>query len=160
MNPQDTKTFSNPWYFLAQGFGSGRSPWMPGTMGSLVALPFYYLLQLTGIWGYIVLVSAALLFGIWLSEKVAADMQVKDPGSIVWDEFVGIWIALFMLPEGWYWLVAGFALFRLFDIAKPWPVGWLDKNLSGGVGIMMDDVAAGFYSLLIIQITAFGLSWA
>ena len=84
-------------------------------------------------------------------------MQVQDPASIVWDEFVGLWIALFLLPAGWYWLVFGFGLFRFFDILKPWPIGWLDKNLKGGLGIMMDDVAAGLLSLIILQATAYGL---
>jgi len=85
-------------------------------------------------------------------------MQVKDPSSIVWDEFVGMWIALFMLPTGWYWLIAAFVLFRIFDIWKPWPIGWLDINLKGGAGIMLDDVAAGLISLGIIQVAALGLN--
>ena len=146
------KTFTNPWYFLALGFGSGLSPKAPGTMGSLVALPFYYLFQWLGIWVHLGIVVFSTLFGIWLCGKVAEDMQVKDPSSIVWDEFVGMWITLLFLPSGLHWLVVAFCLFRLFDILKPWPVGWIDKNLSGGAGIMLDDVAAGVISLLIIQL--------
>ena len=130
---------------------------MPGTIGTLFALPFCFLFQMSGIVGYLAIVLIALLFGVWLCGKVADDMQVQDPSSIVWDEFVGIWITLFMLPDGWYWLIAGFVLFRIFDILKPWPIGWLDKNLKGGFGIMMDDVAAGILSLSAIQLAAFGL---
>jgi phosphatidylglycerophosphatase A len=152
------KTFTNPWYFLALGFGSGLVPKMPGTMGSLAAIPFYFLLLRLGTWGYAAFVLFAFIAGVWLCDKVARDMQVKDPASIVWDEFVGMWITLFLLPAGWYWLIIAFGLFRFFDILKPWPVGWLDRNLSGGLGIMVDDVAAGFYSLLIIQIIAYGIS--
>ena len=83
-------------------------------------------------------------------------MQIKDPGCIVWDEFVGLWITLLFLPEGLYWLLVGFVLFRLFDIVKPWPVSWLDRNLSGGLGIMADDVAAGLMALASLQLIYFG----
>ena len=85
-------------------------------------------------------------------------MKVKDPGCIVWDEFVGLWITLFMLPFGWYWIFIGFGLFRFFDIVKPWPVSWADKSLSGGMGIMVDDVLAGFYGLACIQLANFLIS--
>ena len=84
-------------------------------------------------------------------------MAVKDPGAIVWDEFVGLWIALAWLPDRWLWLVAGFALFRFFDILKPWPVSYLDRNVGGGLGIMLDDVAAGLYALLVIQAAHFAV---
>ena len=80
---------------------------------------------------------------------------MKDPGCIVWDEFVGLWITLFLLPAGWYWIFIGFGLFRLFDIVKPWPVSWADKSLTGGMGIMVDDVLAGFYGLACIQLASF-----
>lgn len=150
-------TFTNPWYFLALGCGSGLSPRMPGTVGTLAAIPFYFLFIQAGIWGYLLIVLSAIPFGIWVCEKVAQDMQVKDPACIVWDEFVGLWITLFMLPSGWYWLPIGFLLFRFFDVLKPWPISWLDKNLPGGYGIMLDDVAAGLISFGIIQLLAFGL---
>ncbi|HJP50523.1 MAG: phosphatidylglycerophosphatase A [Pseudomonadales bacterium] len=152
-----SKVFSDPWYFLAMGCGSGLVPKMPGTAGSLLALVFYFILAQAGTWLYATVVLIALGFGVWLCDRVARDMQMKDPSSIVWDEFVGVWIALFMLPGGWYWVLAGFVLFRFFDILKPWPVNWLDENLTGGAGIMMDDVVAAIYSLIIVQVTAFGI---
>ena len=130
---------------------------MPGTMGSIAAIPFYFLFMLAGDWGYLVIVLLSIPFGIWLCGKVADDMEVKDPGCIVWDEFVGIWIALFLLPEAWYWFLIAFALFRFFDILKPWPISWLDRNLPGGYGIMLDDVVAGLFSFGIIQLAAYYL---
>ncbi|HIG41270.1 MAG: phosphatidylglycerophosphatase A [bacterium] len=158
MDEKVRKTFTNPWYFLALGGGSGLSRYMPGTMGSLAAIPVYFLLLKLGTWGYGVFVLVAFGCGVWLCDKVSRDMQVKDPASIVWDEFVGMWISLFMLPQGWYWLLIAFGLFRFFDILKPWPIGWLDTNLEGGLGIMVDDVAAGFYSLFIVQVISYVIS--
>ena len=127
-------------------------------MGSLAAIPVYYLLLMLGTWGYAVFVCLAFGFGVWLCEKVADELKVKDPACIVWDEFVGMWITLFLLPAGWWWLIVAFCLFRFFDILKPFPIGWLDKNLTGGVGIMVDDVVAGIYSLLIVQCLNYGIS--
>ena len=150
---------SDPWHFLALGCGSGLSPKMPGTMGSLAAIPFYFLFIQAGHWIYLGLVLLAIPFGIYLCQRVADDLKIKDPACIVWDEFVGMWITLFMLPDAWYWLPIGFALFRFFDIVKPWPIDWLDKNLAGGYGIMLDDVVAGLVSLGIIQFAFFGLTF-
>lgn len=150
------KTFTHPLYFLALGFGSGLSRWMPGTMGSLAAVPVFLLFQPLGLIWHLAIVLVALVAGIFICDWVAKDMEIKDPGCIVWDEFVGLWITYLMLPSQWYWVVIGFVLFRIFDIAKPWPVSWFDKELKGGLGIMVDDVAAGVYSLLCLQLLHFG----
>ena len=104
------------------------------------------------------LIVIALAIGIYISTRVAADLGVKDPSGIVWDEFVGMWIALLWLPAGWIWYVVAFALFRLFDIAKPWPVNLVDEKLGGGPGIMLDDVVAGLYALAGTQLIALLLS--
>jgi len=152
------KALTNPLYFLATGFGSGLAPRAPGTVGSVMAVLLWLPLQTLPVLWYTVFVLACMLGGIWLCGHVARDMQVKDPASIVFDEFVGVWVSLFLLPAGWYWVLAGFALFRFFDILKPWPVNWLDERLAGGWGIMLDDVAAGLYSLAIIQALAYGLA--
>lgn len=154
MNLDPRKVVSDPRYLVALGFGSGLAPWAPGTVGSLVAIPFALLFGLAGDIGYAAIVIVVLIGGIPLCDRVAAELDSKDPGVIVIDEFVGMWIALFLLPEGWYWLIAGFVLFRFFDILKPWPVNWFDEHLPGGRGIMMDDVAAGMYSFALIQITS------
>ena len=157
MGVEVKRVFTHPLDFLALGFGSGLSKKAPGTMGTLVAVPLYLLIANLGPVLYSLVVLLALIAGIFICDWVARDMAVKDPGAIVWDEFVGLWIALFMLPEGWYWLLVGFLLFRFFDILKPWPVSYLDRELAGGMGIMMDDVAAGIYSLIILQLVAYSI---
>ncbi len=155
MSIKAAKVFSHPLYFLAFGFGSGLAKKAPGTFGTLAAIPVYLLMAPLSPEYYLAIVIVALLAGIALCDWVAKDMAIKDPAAIVWDEFVGLWITLFMLPDGWYWLIVGFALFRFFDILKPWPVSYFDRELSGGLGIMMDDVAAGLYSLFILQVAAY-----
>jgi phosphatidylglycerophosphatase A len=91
----------------------------------------------------VVVVIAAFAAGVWLCDTVSRDLGVHDHGGIVWDEFVGYWITMFLAPLQWQWVLAGFALFRLFDIWKPWPIRWFDDNVRGGFGIMFDDVLAG-----------------
>jgi len=158
MSERIKKTFTNPWYFLALGFGSGLAPRAPGTFGTLAAIPVFLVLSYLNPIVYCLVVFVAFVFGVWLCEHVANDMHVKDPGCIVWDEFVGLWITLFWLPVGWYWILIGFGLFRFFDIVKPWPVSWADKSLGGGLGIMVDDVIAGFYALACVQLASFVVS--
>lgn len=142
---------TNPIHFVAFGFGSGLAPKAPGTVGTLVAIPLYLLLQETSIWLYGLLVFGAFIFGIWLCGESARLLGEHDHGGIVWDEFVGFWITLFMAPTGWIWILAGFVLFRLFDVLKPWPIKQVDKQVQGGLGIMLDDVLAGIMAALCIQ---------
>lgn len=142
----------HPVHCLAFGFGSGLSPKAPGTMGTVVAIPLYLLLAQCPPMVYLGLLVVAFLLGIYLCGKTASDLGVHDHGGIVWDEFVGFWITLFMAPQGWWWIVLGFLLFRLFDIWKPWPIRLLDKSVEGGLGIMLDDVLAGIYAWGILQI--------
>ena len=158
MNPDARKVFTDPRYLLAYGLGSGLAPRAPGTAGSLVALLLFFPLQSLGSLGYLVVLLLTLIVGVVVSGQVARELELSDPGGIVIDEFVGLWIALFLLPGPWYWALGGFGLFRWFDIAKPWPVGWLDRRLKGGLGIMMDDVAAGLYAFAVLQAIAFGVA--
>mgnify|MGYP000504172862 CR=1 FL=1 len=102
------KTFTHPLYFLALGFGSGLSRWMPGTVGSLAAIPVFLLFQPLGLVWQLVIIAISFVAGIAICDWVAKDMEIKDPGCIVWDEFVGLWITYLLLPPGWYWLVVGF----------------------------------------------------
>ncbi|PTS85982.1 phosphatidylglycerophosphatase A [Pseudomonas sp. HMWF032] len=146
----------NPWHFLAFGFGSGTLPKAPGTWGSLVALPFIPLLQMLPDWGYWLMLGATMLFGFWLCGKVADDLRVHDHEGIVWDEMVGMWITLWLVPHGWGWLLLGFLLFRVFDILKPWPIRWVDRHVHGGVGIMLDDVLAGVFAWMALQLIVWG----
>ena len=141
----------NPIHFLAFGLGSGAAPFAPGTVGTLLgALLFWLLPPLTPVI-YAAGILATTVFGVWLCGRTAQDIGVHDHGGIVWDEFVGYWITMFMAPPGIGWLVVGFVLFRVFDIIKPWPIKWADEQVSGGLGIMLDDVIAGILACLCIQ---------
>lgn len=145
----------NPTHCLAFGFGSGLAPKAPGTFGTLMAVPFYILLAHLPLWAYAAVIVIAFVVGIYLCGKTADDLGVHDHPGIVWDEFVGYWIAMFAAPAGWLWVIIGFVLFRLFDIWKPWPIRVLDEKLETGMGIMLDDVLAGIYALVIIQTIVF-----
>lgn len=142
---------SNPIHLLAFGFGAGLAPKAPGTVGTVVAVLIYLLLPAMPLIVYAVLIALSFFFGIWICGKTAEDLGVHDHGGIVWDEFVGYWITMFMAPSGFVWVLLGFVLFRLLDIFKPWPIKWADKELTGGLGIMLDDALAGIMAALCIQ---------
>jgi phosphatidylglycerophosphatase A len=135
---------SRPDALIATWFGVGLIRGAPGTWGSLAALPCAAgLYLLGGPWLLAGATGLVALAGLWASGRYAAALASADPGAVVVDEVAGQWLALLPLPLDLWWYAAAFALFRLFDIAKPWPVGWLDRNLAGGPGIMADDLAAG-----------------
>ncbi len=139
--------WSDPATWLATWFGCGLAPRAAGTVGSLGALPFAIVLQQAGGATALVLAAfAAFAAGLWASARYAAAAGDKDPSAVVIDEVAGLWLTLAAAPPGWLWLAAGFALFRLFDIAKPWPVSWADRRLPGAWGIMVDDMLAGLYA--------------
>lgn len=146
---------TNPIHCLAFGFGSGLAPKAPGTFGTLLAVPLYLLLNQYSLLVYAVVVLVAFIVGVYLCGKTADDLGVHDHSGIVWDEFVGFWITMFAVPAGWLWLLSGFALFRLFDIWKPWPIKFFDEKMESGFGIMIDDVLAGVYALAILQLIAY-----
>ncbi|MBU2965744.1 phosphatidylglycerophosphatase A [Amphritea sp. 2_MG-2023] len=154
MNQAPPSVWRNPIHFLAFGLGSGASPWAPGTAGTLAAIPLYLLIQPLALPWYAAVLLVTFVVGIYLCGKTSADMGVHDHGGIVWDEFVGYWITMFAAPPGWLWIVIGFVLFRLFDILKPWPISWADKQVAGGMGIMLDDVLAGVMALAVLQLLA------
>lgn len=143
--------FRSPVQFLAFGFGSGLAPKAPGTFGTLAAVPIYWLLAQWGSGIYAAAVLVALIAGIWICEAASRQLRVHDHPGIVWDEFVGYWIAMFALPLDWVWMLAGFVIFRVFDIIKPWPIGALDKRMAGGFGIMIDDVVAGVMACALLH---------
>ncbi len=154
MTPNAETVFRHPVRCLAFGFGSGLSPHAPGTAGTLVAVPLYLLLSLLPESVYAALILLAFVAGIYLCGRTARDLEVHDHPGIVWDEFVGYWITMLAAPSGWTWLLFGFVLFRLFDIVKPWPIRRIDHSVPGGLGIMLDDVLAGCYALVVMQVTA------
>ena len=141
----------NPVHLLAFGLGSGLSPRAPGTAGTVVALLLYIPLSHLPLMAYLAVTLAATLIGIWLCGVTSRDLGVHDHGGIVWDEFAGFWITMIAAPSGWLWLALGFALFRLLDILKPWPIKWADTRVPGGLGIMLDDVLAGIMAALCLQ---------
>ncbi|MFA3789632.1 phosphatidylglycerophosphatase A [Aliiglaciecola sp. SL4] len=146
-------TLSNPAHFLALGAGSGLAPKMPGTFGTLAAVPLVWLLlESVSLNIYILLCVLASIAGIWICGKTADDMGVHDDSSIVWDEVAGMMITMIAVPLSWQTMLVGFALFRLFDILKPWPISYLDKYVHGGFGIMADDVLAGIAALLSLHL--------
>ena len=144
----------HPAGWIASGFGSGFSPFAPGTVGSAAALLPWLWLRGVPLSYYALAVVIAFAIGVWVSAWVVRRSGVQDPQVVVWDEFVGVWVALIAAPTGWIWMLAGFALFRLFDIWKPWPVSWADEKLHGGLGVMLDDVFAGVYALIVLQLAA------
>ena len=141
------KLLCNPLHLLSLGFGSGLSPFAPGTCGTLVAIPFYLLIAQLDLPYYLAFILLAFAIGVYLCKYTSAALGVHDHSGIVWDEFVGFWITMIAVPVIWQWIVAGFVLFRVFDIVKPWPVKVVDKRMTGGFGIMFDDVLAGLYAL-------------
>jgi phosphatidylglycerophosphatase A len=153
-------------WIIATWFGSGLLPKAPGTCGSLAAFPFAYLIVIYTCPYALVLGIIVLFFiGIWVSDRIEENTQIKDPGFIVIDEVVGQWIALAPLPflysfmdTDFFYLFStpiaavAFAVFRILDIWKPWPANYADKNFTGGFGIMFDDVIAGMYALIITAV--------
>lgn len=140
-----------PVCFLGLGFGSGLAPKAPGTFGTLAAIPIYWLMKDLPLAIYLALTIIAFIVGIWICQQSANWLQKDDPSAVVWDEIVGYLVTMIAAPAGWQWIVIGFVLFRLFDILKPWPISYLDKNLHGGLGIMLDDVIAGLFAALCLQ---------
>ncbi|MDF7670724.1 phosphatidylglycerophosphatase A [Orbaceae bacterium ESL0721] len=143
----------NPIHLLAVGLGSGLSPIMPGTMGSLMAIPLWLLFYQLPAPLYWVLILVAFIFGCFICQKTSDDTNTHDSGHIVWDEFVGMWITLFFIPHiSLLWITIAFVAFRIFDMLKPWPIRWFDQKISGGFGIMVDDLIAAIFSSLVVWI--------
>jgi phosphatidylglycerophosphatase A len=141
-------------HWLAYGFGSGLSPWAPGTVGTLVAVPIYLVLSMLPLLAYLAVLAVMIAAGVWACTSVAQDIGDDDPPAIVWDEIVGFLVAMMAAPAGWIWVITGFLLFRAFNIFKPWPISAVDGRTRGGLGIMLDDIVAGLMSFAIIQFLA------
>jgi phosphatidylglycerophosphatase A len=141
----------HPAGWLACGFGSGLAPRAQGTFGSLAAILPWLLMREWPMAIYAIALVVAFAIGVWACDVAGRLLGVDDHRSLVWDEFVGLWIALVpALVAPWWAIVAGFALFRLFDVWKPWPIGWLDRRLKGGLGVMVDDVVAGVFAAVVL----------
>lgn len=143
-----------PHHWLAFGFGAGLVPWAPGTAGTLAAVPLYLLLQPLPLGWYLAALAGLTLVGIWAVDKTQRELAAHDPGAIVWDEVLGYLLTMAAAPPGWVWAAIGFALFRVFDIWKPWPIREVDRRVPGGLGVILDDLVAGLFALGVLQAAA------
>ena len=144
---------------IGSGFGSGFSPFMSGTAGSLLALVIYLLSPIEGnsLWA-ITVITVGIILGPWACNTLVTEYD-KDPKKAVWDEFIGMWITCLFLPKESLWLIAAFLCFRVLDITKPYPARKLE-TLSGGIGIMADDLLVGVYGMIALNIIRITLkSW-
>ena len=137
---------ADPRHFLSLGFGSGLSPFAPGTAGTLAAIPVYLLMTGLDLWSYVVVTVLFFMLGVHLCSYTSRYLGVHDHGAIVWDEVVGYLLTMLLVPVTVFSVILGFIAFRLFDIWKPWPVKILDARMKGGFGIMIDDVGAAIYA--------------
>jgi len=155
--------FAHPAHLIAFGFGSGLAPKAPGTVGTLLGLPLFWLVAAAApdLPNRIILLVAAFLFGVWACARTGRALGVADHGGIVWDEIVAFALVLLFIPAlpftpaGWLWIALAFALFRLFDTLKPWPISLADARLKNGFGVMFDDLLAAGYAIAALK----GLQW-
>lgn len=138
--------------FFAFGFGSGLSRYAPGTMGTLAAIPFALLLKSLPVTLFWLLLVVLFIAGVYLCDVASRRLGQHDPGGIVWDEMVAYWLTVAFIPVAWHWWLLAFVLFRVFDIVKPWPIHHVEKKFGGGLGIMLDDIVAALYAMLILFI--------
>jgi phosphatidylglycerophosphatase A len=146
--------WSDPWQFMAFGFGFGTTPVAPGTFGTLPAIPLVLILQHYSLMTYGLATLGIIAFAIILAEYTTRVVGVHDHPGIVCDEIAGFTLAMFAVPAGWMWLVLGFVLFRVFDILKPWPIAWIDDKVKNGFGIVLDDLVAAVPVCVILNIVA------
>jgi len=156
-NPSFRQMVSRPEHLFAFGFGSGLAPKAPGTFGTLAAVPIYWVIQDLPLPLYLLWLLVTFVAGVYWCQRSSQALGVHDHGGIVWDEMFGYWLTMLLAPAGWLWMLLGFVLFRAFDILKPWPIGWVDRRLGGGLGIMLDDALAAVYAWVLLQGLAYVL---
>ncbi len=149
----EPRLLKQPVHLLAFGFGAGLSPKAPGTFGTLIAVPIVAAVMTFGWQVHLAFTLVAFVAGIWICGESAKRLGVHDHRGIVWDEIVGFSVTMLAAPLTWYWLVAGFVVFRIFDIWKPWPIREADHRLHGGFGIMLDDVIAGLFAAAVLFVS-------
>ena len=151
LQPTTRFAASHPAHIIAFGFGAGLVPYAPGTAGTLLAWPVGWFFAGAYPAAVVFAVIAALfLVGVWACEVTGRHLGVPDHGAMVWDEFVAFLLVLAIVPRGFDWQLAAFVLFRAFDIAKPWPIRALERRYHGGFGVMLDDMLAAGYALVVL----------
>jgi phosphatidylglycerophosphatase A len=143
---------SDPVHLFALGFGAGLAPVAPGTFGSMVGLLFGLVLAPLGWWTALVVTVLATIAGVWICGASARKLGVHDHPAIVWDEVTGMMLVMLAAPRTWWGIVLAFALFRLFDVWKPWPIREVDHGMGGGLGIMLDDVMAALMAVALLML--------
>jgi phosphatidylglycerophosphatase A len=138
--------------FLAFGLGSGLLRFAPGTAGTVAAVPLAFALKSLPPWAFWSALALLFAVGVWLCGAVSARLKRHDPGGVVWDEMVAYCLTVAFLPVAWTWWLAALLLFRFFDIAKPWPIGHIERRFGGGLGIMLDDLAAALYAMAVLAV--------
>lgn len=159
MDKPDIKfLLAHPAHFFALGFGSGLAPKAPGTFGTLIGFPLFWLIFNYSFSTQLMIIAVLFIFGVYVCDKTGKDLGVSDHGAMVWDEIVAIMLVLAFAPSTWLgWLVA-FLLFRLFDIWKPSPICYFDAKLKNGFGVMFDDLLAAIYAILVLKFIVWPLS--
>ncbi|HUX27010.1 MAG TPA: phosphatidylglycerophosphatase A, partial [Burkholderiales bacterium] len=162
LRPSAGFMLAHPARFIALGFGTGLSPFAPGTVGTLLGFPVYWLVSAWlapyGPLALLALIAAMFLLGVWACARTGSDLGVADHSGMNWDEIVAFQLVLMMTPAAWQWQAFAFFGFRLFDVLKPPPIRQVDARLKGGLGVMLDDILAAFYTLLAMAVckTALG----
>ncbi|MEO8360072.1 MAG: phosphatidylglycerophosphatase A [Vicinamibacteria bacterium] len=152
MKPTLKTVLTDPGHLVAFGFGAGLSPFAPGTMGSIVAIPFYCLLHIVAPgWWSLVVTSIGFIVGVPISDRTGRWVGDADYGGIVWDEICAMWLVLYFVPFTVKGILAALVVFRVFDILKPWPISVVDAKIKNGLGVMLDDLLAGLLSVGVLR---------
>ena len=154
INKVPRSVWTDPWQFIACGFGVGAMPWLPGTFGTLVGVVVYLMLSQLSLLAYCIITLVLFILGVILCDLTNRRFGTQDHPAAVWDEIVGFLFVMIAVPKTWYFILIGFVLFRVFDMWKPWPIRWFDEHLHGGFGVMFDDVVAALFSWVILMIIA------
>lgn len=159
VRPRLSWVYSKPWRVIAFGMGSGVLYPAPGTWGTLWGwLVWLVALQFMPAATMPIFLAVAFVLGVWACQRSGDDLKVHDHGGMVWDEAVAFWLVLWLLPFSAWWLqLLAFGLFRLFDIAKPYPIRYFDHKVGGGFGVMLDDILAAIYSLIVLYLVVYFL---
>ncbi len=145
------RTWCHPLYFIACGFGLGLMPILPGTFATLAGVVLFFMLTGLPMWGYLLVTLAVIVFSVWISQWVINQTGLQDPTCVCVDEIAGVLVAFIGVPLNG-WLLVAFLIFRILDIWKPWPFGWMDRNIHGGFGMVLDDVAIGVATAIIVNV--------